>query len=95
MFGTRLINFMYNNKRLTDFTYFFSITYYLFDKLDDIVNEYKNTYHKTIQMKPIVVKSSTYIVFGKESNEKNPKFEVGDYVKISKYKIFAKGYAPN
>ena len=27
---------------------------------------------------------------------KNPKFKVGDYVRISKYKtIFAKGYAPN
>ena len=34
--------------------------------------------------------------YNEESNEKDPKFKVGDYVKISKYKnIFSKGYAPN
>ena len=47
-------------------------------------------------MKPIDVKDNTYIDFKKEVNDKNPKFKVGDYVKISKYKnIFAKGYTPN
>ena len=35
------------------------------DKLDDTVNEYNNTYHKTIKMKPIDVKDNTYIDFGK------------------------------
>ena len=66
------------------------------DKLDDIVDEYNNTYHKTIKMKPIDVKDNTYIDFEKEVNDKDPKFKVGDYVRISKYKnTFAKGYTPN
>ena len=66
------------------------------DKLDDIVNEYNNTYHRTIKMKPVDVKNYTYIDFEKEVNDKDPKFKVGDYVRISKYKnIFAKGYTPN
>ena len=47
-------------------------------------------------MKPIDVKNNTYIDFEKEVNNKDPKFKVGDYVRISKYKnIFAKGYMPN
>ena len=63
------------------------------DKLDDIVNEYNNTYHRTIKMKPVDVKDNTYIDF---KNDKNPKFKVGDHVRISEYKnIFAKGYTPN
>ena len=66
------------------------------DKLNDIVNEYNNTYHTTIKMKPIDVKDNTYINTDKEINNKDPKFKVGDRVRISKYKnIFAKGYAPN
>ena len=32
------------------------------NKLDDIVNEYNNTYHRTIKMKPINVKDNTYIL---------------------------------
>ena len=63
--------------------------------IDDIVNEYNNTY-RTIKMKPVDVKDHTYIEFGKEVNDKDPKIKVGDYVRISKYKIiFAKGYKPN
>ena len=66
------------------------------DKLDDIVNEYNNTYHRTIKMKPVDVKDNTYIDFKKEVNDKDPKFKVGNHVRISKYKnIFAKGYTPN
>ena len=66
------------------------------DKLDDIVNEYNNTYHTKIKMKPIDVKDNTYINTDKEINNKDPKFKVGDRVRISKYKnIFAKGYNPN
>ena len=66
------------------------------DKLDDIVNEYNNTYHRTIKMKPIEVKDNTYIDSIKEVNDKDSKFKVGDHVRISKYKnIFAKGYTPN
>ena len=66
------------------------------DKFDGIVNEYNSTYHRTIKMKPIDVKDNTYIDFGKEVNDNDPKFKVGDHVRISKYKnIFAKGYTPN
>ena len=66
------------------------------DKLDDIVNKYNNTYHSTIKMKPVDVKSNTYIDSSKEINDKDPKFKIGDIVRISKYKnIFAKGYVPN
>ena len=66
------------------------------DKLDDIVKEYKNTYHKTIKMNPVDVKDDTYIDSSKEVNDKDPKFQVGDHVRISKHKsIFAKGYTPN
>ena len=61
------------------------------DKLDDIVNEYNNTYHRRIKMKPVDVKNSTYINSNKEVNNKDPKFKVGDHVRISEYKnIFAK-----
>ena len=66
------------------------------DKLDNIVNEYNSTHHRTIKMKPIDVKDNTYINIGKDVNDKDPKFKVGDHVRISKYKnIFAKGYTPN
>ena len=56
------------------------------DKLDDIVKKYNNTYHKSIKMKPVDVKENTFIDFKKEVNNKNPKFKVGDQVRISKYK---------
>ena len=66
------------------------------DKLDDIVDEYNDTYHTTIKMKPDDVKDNTYVNADKEINNKDPKFKVGDHVRISKYKnIFAKGYMPN
>ena len=49
--------------------------------------------HRTIKMKPVVVKDNTYIDFKKEVNDKYPKFKVGDHVRLSKYKnIFVKGY---
>ena len=66
------------------------------DKLDDIVNEYNNTYHTAIKMKPVDVKDNTYINTNKEFNDKDSKFKAGDRVRTSKYKnIFAKGYTPN
>ena len=47
-------------------------------------------------MKSVDVKSSTYIDFNKENDDKDPKFKVGYHVGISKYEnIFAKGYVPN
>ena len=66
------------------------------NNLAGIVNKYNNTYHSTITMKPVDVKSSTYIDFSNEIDNEDPKFNVGDYVRISKYKnIFAKDYVPN
>ena len=65
-------------------------------KLDDMVDKYNDTYHTTIKMKPIDVKGNTYINTSKEINNKDPKFKLGDHVRISKYKnIFAKAYMPN
>ena len=62
------------------------------DKLDDIVNECNNKYHRTIKMKPVDVKNNTYIDSNNEVNDIDPKFKVGDHVRIPKYKdIFAKG----
>ena len=46
------------------------------DKLDDVVNECNNTYHRTNKMKPIDVKNNTYIDFGKENNDKDSKFKL-------------------
>ena len=66
------------------------------DKLDDLVDEYNNTSHTTIKMKFIDVKDNTYINTDKETNDKDPKFKVGDRVRISECKnIFAKGCTPN
>ena len=66
------------------------------DKLDVIVAQYNNTYHRAIKIKPVDVKDNTYINFKKEVTDRDPKFKVGDHVRISKYKnIFAKGYTPN
>ena len=67
-----------------------------FDVSNDIVDEYNNTYHKTIKMKPIDIKSDSFAEYNEEYNEKDPKFKVVDRVRISKYKnIFAKEYAPS
>ena len=53
-------------------------------KLDDIVNKYNNTYHNTIKMKPVDVKSNSNIDSSKEIKNKDPKFKIGDIVRISK-----------
>ena len=71
-----------------------SINVYI-DKLDNIVNKCNNIYHSTIKMKPVNVKSNTYIDASKEIHNNVPKFKIGD-TSISKYNnIFAKGYTPN
>ena len=60
------------------------------------MDEYNNTYHTAIKMKPINVKANIHINTDKEINNTDPKFKVGDHIRISKYKnIFAKGYTPN
>ena len=72
------------------------MTVIYFDVLDDIVNKYNNKAHRTIKMKPIDVTDNAYAEYNENFNKKDPKFKVGDYVRISKYKnIFTKGYAPN
>ena len=66
------------------------------DVLDNIVNKCNNKVHRAIKMKPIDVTSDSYAEYNEDSNEKDPKFKVGDHVRISKYKnIFAKGYLQN
>ena len=67
-----------------------------FDVLDNFVNKYNNTVHKTIKMKPIDVTSDSYAEYNEDSNKKDLKFKFSDHVTISKYKnIFAKGCIPN
>ena len=54
------------------------------DKLDDIVNENSNIIQNL--MKPTDVKNNTYVSFGKEIYDKNPKYKIADHVRISKHK---------
>ena len=66
------------------------------DVLNDIVNKYNNTIHRTIKMKPIDVTGDSYVEYNEDFNKKEHKFKVNDHVRISKYKnIFATGYVPN
>ena len=66
-----------------------------YNVLNDVVSEYNNTKHSTIKMKPIDVKNNKRVYID-EHNEKSARFNVGDRVRISKFKnIFAKGYTPN
>ena len=67
-----------------------------YDVLDDVVNEYNNTKHNTIKMKPKDVTNDNKRVYIDEHNKKNVRYNVGDRVRISKLKnILAKGYTPN
>ena len=67
-----------------------------FDVLDDIIDRCNNTAHRSIKMKPIELASGSYAEYNKDSNERDPKFKVGNHVRISKYKnIFGKGYTQN
>ena len=66
------------------------------DKLDEIVEKYSSTCHRTIRMEPAYVKSGKYIQYGIERNGKGAKFKFGSHVRISKYKnILAKAYKEN
>ena len=59
-------------------------------------DEYNNAYQRTIKIKPVHVKSDSFAEYNEEFNKNDPKFEVNDPVRISKYKNnFAKGYTPN
>ena len=65
------------------------------NKLNDIVIEYNNTYHRAIKMEPVHIKDNTYIDSMelhsiKEVNDKDPKFKVGNHVRIFKYKLIIK-----
>ena len=56
-----------------------------------LLTKYHNAFHRTIKMKPINVTSGSYAEYNVDSNKKDPKFKVGDRVRISKYKkIFSK-----
>ena len=67
-----------------------------FDVLDDIVRKYNNTVHSSIKMKPKDVTNDSFVEYDQESNKKDPKFIIGDNVRISKYKnVFSKSYTPN
>ena len=68
-----------------------------YDVLDDVINEYNNTKHSTIKMKPKDVKNDTTKssaiagnkrVYIHEHNEKSARYNVGDRVRISKLKIY-------
>ena len=70
--------------------------YVYFDVLDDIVNKYINTVHRSIIKKPIDITSDSYAEYIEDSDKIEPKFKVGDRTRISKYKnIFTKGYTQN
>ena len=56
---------------------YFKLIYYILDK-------YNNTYQKSIKMKRMDVKSNSYAEFTVDSNAKEPKFKIGDHVRISK-----------
>ena len=67
-----------------------------YDVLDAVVNGYNNTKHNTIKMKPKDVKDDDNRIYIDEHNKKIARYNVGDRVRISKFKnIFAKGYTPN
>ena len=67
-----------------------------FDVLDNIVDKFNNTVHRSIKMKTFDVKSDSSAEYNEDSNFTKPKFKVGDRIRISKYKnIFAKVYTQN
>ena len=53
-----------------------------FDVLDDVVNKYNNAVHRAIKMKPIDVTNDSYAEYNEDFNKKDPKFKVGDRVRI-------------
>ena len=67
-----------------------------FNVLDNIVRKYSNTVHRSIKIKPKDVTNDSFVEYVEESSKKDPKFKVGDHVRISKYEnVFSKGYTSN
>ena len=67
-----------------------------FDVLNNIVNKYNNTVHRSNKIKPIDVTTDSYAEYNEDSNVTKPEFKVGDRVRNLKYKnVFAKGYTQN
>ena len=62
------------------------------NKLNKIDEKYNNTCHRTIKMKPALIKLDIFIDFGVEHNGKDPKFRVADHKRVSKYKTFLKKF---
>ena len=69
--------------------------YSKWEKIADIVNEYNDTYHSTIKMKPFNVNSSTYIDFGIENNDKDPKFKASIMWEYRNIKMLSQGLSSN
>ena len=51
---------------------------FYFDVLDNIVKKYNNTVHRIIKTKAIDVTSNSRAEYNEDSNEKDPKFKVGE-----------------
>ena len=67
-----------------------------FNVINDIVKKYNGSYHSSIKKKPKDVTDSVFVEYSEESNKKDPKFKIGDHVRVSKYKnTFSKGYTSN
>ena len=58
------------------------------DKLDDLVNKYNNTYHSTIKMKPVDVKSNTYITLVKKLMKKILNLKLVIFLEYQSIKTF-------
>ena len=69
--------------------------YSKWEKIADIVNEYNDTYHSTIKIKPFNVNSSTYIDFGIENNDKDPKFKASIMWEYRNIKMLSQGLSSN
>ena len=69
--------------------------YSKWEKIADVVNEYNDTYHSTIKMKPFNVNSSTYIDFGIENNDKDPKFKASIMWEYRNIKMLSQGLSSN
>ena len=57
--------------------------------LNDIVNKYNNTVHKTIKMKPIDDANDSYSEYNEDFNKTDPKFKVGTMLEFQNTKTFS------